>query len=113
MIDSLDALSDSQFFSTMDTSSGYWQVDLDPADRPKAAFTTGDGLYQLKVMPMALTNSPPTFQRLTELVLRGQCVIYLDDIICMGRDFDDHLQNLTRHSHTIQTSRFEIKFKEM
>ncbi len=97
--DSLDALSCSQFFSTMDMSSGYWQVELDPADRPKTAFTTGDGLCQFKVMPMGLKNSPPTFQRLMELVLRGlhwtTCVIYLDDIICMGQNFEDHLKNLT------------------
>lgn len=97
--DSLDALSGSQFFSTMDMSSGYWQVEMHSRDRPKTAFTTGDGLYQFKVMPMGLKNSPPTFQRLMELVLRGlhwtTCVIYLDDIICIGRDFDDHLQNLT------------------
>lgn len=58
-------------FLTMDMSSGYWQVELDPADRPQTAFTTGDGLYQFKVMPMGLKNSPPTFQRLMELVLRG------------------------------------------
>ncbi|XP_057188755.1 interleukin-13 receptor subunit alpha-1 isoform X1 [Triplophysa rosa] len=97
--DSLDALSGSQYFSTMDMSAGYWQVELDPQDRHKTAFTTGDGLYQFKVMPMGLKNSPPTFQRLMELVLRGlhwtKCVIYLDDIICMGKDFEDHLQNLT------------------
>lgn len=77
--DSLDVLSGSQFFSTMDMSSGYWQVELDPADRPK--------------------KLRPTFQRLMELVLRGlhwtTCVIYLDDIICMGQNFDDHLKNLT------------------
>ncbi|KAL1260277.1 hypothetical protein QQF64_008104 [Cirrhinus molitorella] len=97
--DSLDALSGSQYFSTMDMSSGYWQVELDMDDRKKTAFTTGDGLYHFKVMPMGLKNSPPTFQRLMELVLRGlhwtKCVIYLDDIICMGKDFEDHIKNLT------------------
>lgn len=69
--DSLDALSGSHFFSTMDLSSGYWQVELHPADREKTAFSTGDGLYQFKVMPMGLKNPPPIFQRLIELVLRG------------------------------------------
>lgn len=38
--DNLDALSGSQFFSTMDMSSGYWQVEMHPVDRPKIAFTT-------------------------------------------------------------------------
>lgn len=97
--DSLDALSGSHFFSSMDMSSSYWQIEMGATDRPKTAFTTGDGLYQFKVMPMGLKNSPPTFQRLMELVLRGlhwtTCVIYLDDVICMGKSFDNHLSNLT------------------
>lgn len=75
--DSLDALSGSQYFSTLDMSSGYWQVKMEPADRQKNAFTTSDGLYQFKVMPMGLKNSPPTFQRLMELVLRG---LHLDNL---------------------------------
>ena len=48
---------------------------------------------------MGLKSSLPTFQRLTELALRGlqwtKCVVYLDDIICMGKDFEDHMANLT------------------
>uniref|UniRef100_A0A8C6KBU7 P2X purinoreceptor 7 intracellular domain-containing protein n=1 Tax=Nothobranchius furzeri TaxID=105023 RepID=A0A8C6KBU7_NOTFU len=43
----------------MDMSSGYWQVEMEPADRPKTASTTGDGLYQFKVMPMAQSGAPP------------------------------------------------------
>ena len=69
--DTLDALSGSVYFTTVDLSSGYWQVTVHPDDREKTAFTTGDGLYQFKVMPMGLTNAPPTFQRLMELVLHG------------------------------------------
>ncbi len=58
----------------------------------------GDGLYQFKVMPFGLKKSSP-FHRLMELVLRDlhwtTYAIYVNDIICMGMDFDDHLQNLT------------------
>ncbi|KAI2645882.1 Retrovirus-related Pol polyprotein [Labeo rohita] len=67
--DALDSLAGARWFSTMDLSSGYWQVELDPKDREKTAFNTGSALYQFKVMPMGLTNAPPTFQRLMELVL--------------------------------------------
>ena len=35
--DSLDALGESELFSTLDLTSGYWQVELDPADREKTA----------------------------------------------------------------------------
>ncbi|KAL7846618.1 hypothetical protein SRHO_G00215980 [Serrasalmus rhombeus] len=49
-------------------------------------------------MPMGLTNTPPTFQRLMELVLRGlhwkECLIYLDDVLVFSRTFSQHLGSL-------------------
>ncbi len=89
--DSLDALSGATLFSTLDLSSGYWQIQMEDASREKTAFTTGDSLYHFKVMPMGLTNAPPTFQRLMELVLRGlhwsKTLVYLDDIIVFSKTF--------------------------
>ena len=41
----------------MDLSSGYWQVELEPQDKEKTAFSTGSALYQFKEMPMGLTNA--------------------------------------------------------
>ncbi len=38
--DTLDALRGSQYFSTLDLYSGYWQVKMDPADIDKTAFVT-------------------------------------------------------------------------
>ena len=96
--DSIDSLSSSAYFSVMDLSSGYWQVKLNPHDKEKTAFTTGTGLYQFTVMPFGLVNAPMTFQRLMEAVLHGlhwsRCLVYLDDCIVMGKDFNDHLKNL-------------------
>lgn len=58
--DSLDALRGepgTRWFSTMDLASGYWQVGMDPADAPKTAFTTSDGLYQFRIMLLGLCNA--------------------------------------------------------
>ncbi|GBM32083.1 Transposon Ty3-I Gag-Pol polyprotein [Araneus ventricosus] len=44
MDDTLDALNGSQWFSTLDLKSGYWQVEIQPEDKEKTAFTTGQGL---------------------------------------------------------------------
>ena len=96
--DTLDTLAGAQWFSTLDLISGYWQVEVDPRDRPKTAFCTTEGLFQFKVMPFGLCNAPATFQRLMDLVLAGlqwsHCLVYLDDVIVLGKSFSDHLQNL-------------------
>lgn len=96
--DSLDALSGATLFSTLDLSSDYLQTQIDDASKEKTAFTTGDSLYQFKVMPMGLTNAPPTFQRLIELVLHGfhwsKTLVYLDDIIVFSKTFKDHIHDL-------------------
>ncbi|GBM02203.1 Transposon Ty3-I Gag-Pol polyprotein [Araneus ventricosus] len=85
IVDTLDALNGSQWFSTLDLKSGYWQVKIQPEDKEKTAFTTGQGLWQFKVMPFGLCNAPATFEILMETVLRGltseACLVYLDEII--------------------------------
>jgi hypothetical protein len=43
--DSLDHLSGSAWYSTLDMASGYWQVELEPEDSPKTAFATRRGLF--------------------------------------------------------------------
>ena len=94
----LDALADSSWFSTLDFSNGYWQVEVAECDREKTAYSTGRGLYQWGYMPMGLTNSPATFQRMMELVLRGLpcqiCMVFLDDILIYSNTFEAHLSNL-------------------
>ena len=96
--DTLEMLSESQLFSTLDLASGYWQVELEEEDRAKTAFCTNEGLFEFKVMPLGLCNAPATFQRLMDVVLSGlqwtSCLVYLDDIIVMGRTFEEHLSNL-------------------
>ncbi|GBM45471.1 Retrovirus-related Pol polyprotein from transposon 297 [Araneus ventricosus] len=98
--DTLDALKRSQWFSTLDLKSGYWQVEIQPEDKEKTAFTTGKGLWQFKVMPFGLCNVPATFERLMETVLLGltseACLVYLDDIIIVGRTFEEHLNNIRK-----------------
>ena len=96
--DTLDTLAESLWFSTLDLKSGYWQVGMEHGDREKTAFTIGTGLWQFTVMPFGLCNAPATFERLMEVVLKGlswkTCLVYLDDIIVVGRSFQEHLKNL-------------------
>ena len=49
-------------------------------------------------MGMGLCNAPATFQRSMQLVLRDltwtQVLVYLDDVVVLGKNFDDGLTNL-------------------
>ena len=96
--ETLDTLAGAILFSTLDLRSEYWQVQVNPEHRDKTAFCTPEGLFKLNVMPFGLCNAPATFQRLMDSVLVGlhwkTCSVYIDDIIVVGKSFDDHLCNL-------------------
>ena len=96
--DILDTLGEAKYFSSLDLASGYWQVELDPESRQKAAFTTYCGLFEFVRMPFGLCNAPATFQRLMQKVLSGlewhSCFVYLDDILVVSHSFEEHVQHL-------------------
>ena len=92
--DILDHLGTAQYFSVFDLSSGFHQIELDPNDRQKTAFSSLNGHYEYVKMPMGLKNSPATFQRLMDQVLLGlqetELFFYLDDIVIYAKDLEDH-----------------------
>lgn len=114
--DTLDSLAGCKWFTTLDLKSGYWQVELNPADKEKTAFSTGKGLWQFTVMPFGLCNAPATFERLMENVLRGlhwkTCLVYLDDIIVYSNTFEEHIQNLEEVFQKLQMAKLKLNPKK-
>ena len=110
--DTLDTLAGMNWFSTLDLKSGYWQVEMDPLDKEKTAFTTGRGLWQFKVMPFGLCNAPATFERLMERVLANlplqTALVYLDDILIPGRTFSHHLTNLREVFQRLRAAKLKL-----
>ena len=111
--ETLDTLAGSKWFSTLDLISGYWQVEVSPGDREKTAFTTPSGLYEFKVMPFGLCNAPATFQWPMDMVLAGMqwesCLVYLDDVIIVGKTFQDHLRNLREVFQRLREAGLKLK----
>src|SRR3989441_285868 len=94
----LDKFEGSQWFSSIDLASAYWQVEMDEKDIEKMAFITSEGLYEFLVMPFRLCNAPATFQRLMHEVVENliytKAPVYLDDIIIHSKTFEQHLDDI-------------------
>jgi len=96
--ESLDALADSKWYTSLDLAAGYHQVAMDERDQYKTAFTTPFGLYEFKKMPFGLCTAPATFQRLMQSGMNDLMfqvlLVYLDDILVFSRTFSEHLDRL-------------------
>ncbi|KFM71474.1 Retrovirus-related Pol polyprotein from transposon 297, partial [Stegodyphus mimosarum] len=74
-----------RYMTTLDLTSGYYQIAMKPEDIHKTAFITKSGTYAFLRMPFGLCGAPSTFQRAMDIVLKPvlgkSTLIYLDDII--------------------------------
>ena len=112
--ETLDSLQGSQWFSSLDLKSGYWQVEMDEESKPLTAFTVGPlGFNECKRMPFGLTNAPATFQRLMETCLGDLslhwCIIYLDDIVIFSKDLASHLERLEAVFRKLEEASLKLK----
>ena len=112
--DTFDRLAGSSWFSTLDLKAGYWQVEMEPDDRKFTAFTAGTlGFFEFVRMPMGLSNSAATFQRVMESVMGAAnfecCLLYLDDLIVFSSDFDQHLHRLDKVLTKLEDAGLKLK----
>ena len=96
--------------------SGYWQVEIEKKDREKTAFCTSDGLFEYNVMSFGLCNAPATFQRLMDMVLAWlkltNCLVYIDNIIVIGKTFSENLTNLTQVFNHLREAGLKLQPKK-
>ena len=96
--------------------SGYWQVEVYPKDRPKAAFACQEGLYEFNLMPFGLVNAPSTFERLMENILVGlqhkTCLVYLDDVIVFSSTFSEEIERLRQVLMCLDEAGLKLKAKK-
>lgn len=96
--DALAALGGNVFFSTMDLTSGYYNIEVHEEDKKFTAFTSPFGLYEYNRLPQGLCNSPATFMRMIMCIFGDQNFLsflcYLDDILVFAPDQQLALQRL-------------------
>lgn len=83
--DALAALGGNVFFSTMDLTSGFYNVPLHEEHKKYTAFSSPFGLHEYNRMPQGLSNSPATFMRMMMSIFGDEnftsLLCYLDDLM--------------------------------
>lgn len=115
--DILDQLKDAKYITSLDLKSAYHQIPLTPDSKEKTAFTIrGRGLFQWKRMPQGLHNAPATWQRFIDKVLgidlQPYVFVYLDDIIIISSDFQQHLILLEKVLSRLESAGLTLKFEK-
>lgn len=115
--DIIDKLHNSEYFSTLDISSGFWHLKVAPKDTNKFAFVTMNDHYEWLVMPFGFRNSPAIFQRVIYAILKKHNLTefahnYIDDILIHSKSFDEHLTHLEKVLKAMQIENIKLKLSK-
>lgn len=96
--DCLAALGGNTYFSTMDLTSGFYNIPMAEEDKKYTAFTTPMGLFEYNRMPQGLCNSPASFMRMMLSIFGdlnfSSLLCYLDDLLVFARTEEEALERL-------------------
>jgi len=107
-----ETIADMSLLSTLNLRGGYWQVELDPAGKPKTSFAVELGLCQFRVKPLGLCNALATFERLMDQVLAGlllnTALVYIDDILVPAKSFEQGIENLRSVFNRLRAAKWNL-----
>ena len=88
---SLD-LNGAKYFSKLDMSQAYHQLELTPSSRKITTFTTNAGLYRFKRLNYGTNSAAEIFQNILQQLLHGIDGVrnIVDDIIIFGSYHEEH-----------------------
>ena len=111
-----------KFFTVLDASSGYWQVQLDTESARLCTFNMPFGRYKFKRLPFGLSTAPDVFQKvMAEMFenIEGMEVV-VDDILVWGETEEQHdarliqvLEQARARHLTLNEAKCHIKKQEV
>ncbi|PSC68320.1 retroelement pol poly [Micractinium conductrix] len=99
----LDRLAGAKWFTTLDLTDGYLQIEMADESIRKTGFRTRWGQWEFTCMPFGLCIAPATFQAMMSDMLpklgadhAAFVLAYLDDLIVFSTSLEEHLRHLER-----------------
>jgi transposase InsO family protein len=88
----------SKYFSTLDATTGYWQIPLDQASQDLTTFITPKGRYKYLRNPMGLSSAQDEYGRRGDLAMEGLVGVskVVDDILVFSDTAQEHLRRVVR-----------------
>lgn len=104
-------LNNSKVFTTLDATSGFWNIPLDEESSNLCTFGTPFGRYKFLRMPYGIKIASEVFQQKFKEIFNLEGVeIYIDDILIHGKTQEEHDERLEK---VFQIARkYNIKFNK-
>jgi len=83
-------------FISLDLKSGFYQIPMHPESVKFTAFITPDGQWEFLRMPFGFANAPAVFQKTMNKVLKGNALVYIDDILIAASSNKEAYERLER-----------------
>ena len=104
------------FISTIDMSSGFFQMGISKESANLTAFNTCYGTYKFTRLPMGLKTAPNSFQLLMDKVLKGltfkSVLCYMDDVVIVSDSFERHLKDISEVMSRLESSGLKLNPKK-
>ncbi|XP_055527162.1 uncharacterized protein K02A2.6-like [Wyeomyia smithii] len=107
-------MSGCRYFSHIDLSDAYLQVQVDESCQNLLTINTHKGLYQFTRLSPGIKSAPGAFQQLVDAMLAGlkSTSGYLDDVLVGGRTEEEHNRNLELVLNRIQEYGFTVRIEK-
>ena len=100
-----------KLFTTLDLSDAYLQVELDDSSKEICVINTPYGMYKYNRMPFGISSAPAIFQQVMDQMTSALpgVAAFLDDIIIMGRNEEEHWLNVEEVIAVLSNFGFRIR----
>ncbi len=110
----IDAIGDSDFFSSLDFNNGYFQIPCTERAKQALAFSPGYGFnqYTWTVMPQGVKTASSCFQQAMTKTFSGHesCILppFYDDVTIKSNGFREHLRNAKKILDDVRAAKFTL-----